>query len=153
MSPKILIVEDNQGKRDAVKSILSATFDCQIKEAASITQAFMQLRTQFFDLVILDMSFQGNPGSGQAIAKESLAGIEVMQYIIRRPHKPFVVVATQHELFSTSDLLNINSIAELDRLLKEGFPDIYRGIVRVVLAKEKWKADLVKLARRCLDGI
>jgi CheY-like chemotaxis protein len=148
MTIKVLIVEDNQGKLDAIERVIQPTLDCEVEEARSITQAFLQLRRTEYDLVILDMIFQGNMGAGQMAAKEALAGIEVMQYIVKRPYSPSVIVATQHDNFSTPELPDINSVFELDELLRESFPDIYRGVVRVVLAQEKWKEELTVLARR-----
>ena len=74
-----------------------------------------------------------------------------MQYIVGRRLKTNVIVVTQHTSFSTTDIPDVNSIQELDRLLSDGFPDIYRGVVHVVLGGERWKGDLARAVARCFD--
>jgi len=151
MTYRVLIVEDNEGKRRALRAVLDSVIECEVAEAPSVTQAFMQLRRQNTDLVLLDMSFQSTRGSSFDIAKEALAGIEVMQYIVGKRHRASVIVVTQHSNFATPEMPEVNTVQELDRLLRDGFPDIYRGVVQVVLAEETWKEELATLIRRCAD--
>jgi DNA-binding NarL/FixJ family response regulator len=59
----VLIADDHAVVRAGLKQILSATADVQVAaEAASGTEALAAVRTQRFDVIVLDMSMPGRSG-------------------------------------------------------------------------------------------
>jgi CheY-like chemotaxis protein len=142
----VLIVEDNATKCAEIRNCfkifpqLSQTF--LIESTHSIASAYRVLEGKPWDLIILDMTFQAPLGSGNEIAKEALAGIELLQYMSKRRMKTPVIVATQHSSFSSTDMPGIDSIEKLHAVLSRLFPGNYRKIVQVDLAEKAWKGRL-----------
>lgn len=142
MSVSILIVEDNQTKRTEIEKAVHLALPAEVIGVSSISQAYRSIEYKYWDLIILDMTFQVAQGMGQESAKEALAGIEILQFIARRAIKTPVVVATQHSSFSSIELPEINSIGALDQLLRELFTENYCATVEVDLSEEGWKTSL-----------
>ncbi|MEH2480636.1 CheY-like chemotaxis protein [Nitrobacteraceae bacterium AZCC 2146] len=140
---RILIVEDNKLKGDEIAAQIRSRYDADFEFIPTISGAYAMLEHDVWDLVILDMTFQVSSGIGQAVKKEALAGLELLQYMTGKRIKYPVIVATQHTVFSQSGLLNIGSVEQLHDLLRQAFPGIYRGIVRVDLTNQSWHADLL----------
>lgn len=141
---KLLIVEDNPVKLNAIRTLLEDEFVVDVTAASSISFAYATLDFAPWDLVILDMTFQASQGTGREISKEALAGIEVLQYIQRMGSPAPVIVATQHSTFPSKEFVSIDSLEELHQLLLGGFPGVYRETVRIDLASDAWKNDLRK---------
>ncbi|SPP98327.1 response regulator [Bradyrhizobium vignae] len=151
MTLSVLIVEDNSSKADQISQIVKLQYLAEPEVVPTISGAYSVLDYRKWDLVILDMTFQVSSGLGQAVRKEALAGIELLQYMsAKRLHYP-VIVATQHEVFSQGGGVSISSIEDLDRNLKKAFPVQYRGIVQVDLASSNWHLELIKTMRRVID--
>jgi CheY-like chemotaxis protein len=147
----VLIIEDNETKRLKIGQALPPGFGTPAW-AQSIAQAYRLIQTKAWNLIILDMTFHVAHSPGHDGEKESLAGIEVLQFLTRRRIKVPVVVATQHASFSNADIPGIDSIQALDRLLSKLFPDNYCGTVAVDPSEESWKVDLQKAVARALGG-
>lgn len=143
---EVLIVEDNATKQQEIINALPPAFREGVLATASIANAYRSVANKPFDLVILDMTFQISNEGGAAIAKESLAGVEVLQYMSRMRITTPVIVATQHTSFHTVELPDIDSIEKLDELLRDLFPDNYVATVHVDLSGEDWKPRLAAAA-------
>lgn len=141
----VLIIEDNGSKLQEIRNALPPEFNAPIANT-SIAAAYRTVTTVPFHLVILDMTFQVSNEGGAAVAKESLAGVEVLQYMARKRLRTPVIVATQHTTFHTPELPDIDSIAKLDDLLSELFPNNYFRTVHVDLSGEAWKQQLAEAA-------
>ncbi len=147
---EVLIVEDNLTKQQEIINALPPAFRDGVLPAPSIAAAYRSVANKRFDLIILDMTFQISNEGGGAIAKESLAGVEVLQYMSRKRIKTPVIVATQHTNFHTVELPDIDSIEKLDALLSDLFPENYVTTVHVDLSGEEWKKRLAAAAENAL---
>lgn len=147
---EVLIVEDNATKQQEIINALPPLFRDGVFATPSIAAAYRSVANKHFDLVILDMTFQISNEGGGAIAKESLAGVEVLQYMSRMRIATPVIVATQHTNFHTVELPDIDSIAKLDELLRDLFPENYVATVHVDLSGEEWKQHLAAAAESAL---
>jgi len=143
---EVLIVEDNATKQQEIINALPPAFRDRVLTTPSIANAYRSVANRPFDLVILDMTFQVSNEGGGAIAKESLAGVEVLQYMSRMRIRTPVIVATQHTNFHTAELPDIDSVEKLDELLTDLFPENYVTTVHVDLAGEEWKIRLAQAA-------
>lgn len=152
MSPRyeVLIVEDNLTKQQEIINALPPAFREGVLTTPSIANAYRSVANKPFDLVILDMTFQVSNEGGGAIAKESLAGVEVLQYMARMRIRTPVIVATQHTNFHTVELPDIDSIDKLDDLLRDLFPLNYVATVHVDLSGEDWKQRLAFAAENAI---
>ena len=151
MSSKILIVEDNVEKGNIISSVLRGRFKSDIEFARTISSGFAILEHKHWDLVVLDMTFQVSQGLGQEVRKEALAGVELLQFMTGKELEYPVIVATQHSDFTQGGLINLSSVDQLGDLLSATFPQIYRGIIKVDLTSTSWHAELIGLARSCLN--
>jgi CheY-like chemotaxis protein len=144
----VLIVEDNAEKSKAIETIIRSQFTGRIDFAQTISSAYSQLEHHNWDLVILDMTFQVSQGLGQAVRKEALAGLEILQFMTSKNLSYPVIVATQHSSFSQVGLISLSSVEELHSLLSEAFPEIYRETITVDLTTNEWHAALLNAAKR-----
>lgn len=142
----VFVVEDNGTKLQEIKNALPAAFRHNVLDTPSIAWAYRALANTTFDLVILDMTFQVSNDAGNQLAKEALAGVELLQYMARKELEAPVIVATQHTSFHTPELPGIDSIDQLDELLRDLFPNNYFATVHVDLSGESWKAQLAAAA-------
>jgi CheY-like chemotaxis protein len=148
----VYIVEDNASKLQEMINALPIVFRDRVMTSHAISNAYRVIANSEFDLIILDMTFQvSNEGGGQ-IAKESLAGVEVLQYMAAKRLDTPVIVATQHTTFRTRELPEIDSIEKLDGLLKDLFPGNYFTTVHVDLSGEAWKERLAAAAVQAVIG-
>ncbi|MER9405137.1 hypothetical protein NKI36_13880 [Mesorhizobium caraganae] len=138
---KVLIVEDNDEKARQIREVVGIFSPQEVAHVRGLRAAYPALERVRWDLVILDMTLHAAEGSLSASSKESLAGIEVLQAIQAGGDQTAVIVATQHDVFR-QDPLYFESISDLDRSLRDAFPSIYRGIVRVKLGIEDWKVEM-----------
>lgn len=136
------IIEDNNLKCKEIERALKAPLALDIHSTPSIAQAYRALVNKEWDLVVLDMTFQVSQGGGREIAKEALAGVEILQFMARRRILSPVIVATQHTSFVAPGLPAIDSIEGLHALLTRLFPLNYRDTIHVDLSEESWKARL-----------
>lgn len=149
----ILIVEDNATKRAEIERALPANEVFEVRATATIAQAYRVLVGKPWSLIILDMTFQVLQGAGNEMAKEALAGIELLQYMTRSRIRAPVIVATQHSDFATPDMPGVNSIESLHELLTDLFPANYRMTVQVDLSEESWKTRFQAAVIEVLDGV
>lgn len=146
----ILIIDDSDQKREEIGKALPPGFDTP-GWAQSIAQAYRTIQAQDWDLIVLDMTFHAAQNPGQDSAKESLAGIEILQFMARRRIDIPVIVATQHASFRDA-IPEIKSIAALDKLLSKLFPKNYRETVAVDTSEESWKLHLQMAISRALGS-
>ena len=144
-SPNILIVEDNASKQVEIEKALSE-LRTQPLAVRTMIDAFRLVTERPWDLVILDMTFLVDRTIGSDSARQSMAGVELLQFMGRRRLTTPVIVATQHESFSSPELGEIEGIEALDALLREAFPRNYRHIVKVDQSEDRWKARLLEAA-------
>jgi CheY-like chemotaxis protein len=146
MGCRILIVEDNLAKKDAIVAALPRDLDCKPLYASSIAHAYRTIEGSELDVIILDMTFLVSRGT--TLAVEPLAGVEVLQYLNRRRIAAQVIVATQHSSFSLgADVPNIESLAALHESLSNAFPRNYREVIQVNTEYDGWHSPLRRAVR------
>lgn len=145
MACRILIIEDNTAKKDAIVAALPPELDCMPLHAPSIAQAYRAIEGGGLDIIILDMTFLVSQGT--ALAVEALAGVEILQYLNRRRNAAQVIVATQHSSFSGSEIPNIDSLEKLHEGFSRAFPKNYREVIQVNTEHDDWHLSLRRAVR------
>lgn len=143
----VLLIEDNPQKRVAIERVVRDATGFGLEQAENIAVAYRLIDIKQWMCIILDMAFDTSRARGKERSQDWLAGIEILQYLADQGAKIPVIVATQHASFPHSDIKGIDSVAKLDTMLQNRFSDIYKGVVRVDLASDKWKADLASKLR------
>lgn len=84
-SPRILIVDDEEGIRYSLRKFLSSRFECQISEAGNGQEALWLLKKDKFDLMLLDIKMPG------------ISGMEVIKEKKKLEHSPYIWVITRFD--------------------------------------------------------
>jgi CheY-like chemotaxis protein len=96
---RVLLVEDDQFKQELIEDELrKARPLARIDVARSVQQAVQMIRSQAFDLVILDIalpSHASRPGGSQPISQPS-GGVEVLLELGYERRRDKVVIVTQY---------------------------------------------------------
>lgn len=82
---RILIVDDEESLRASLRKFLDERFVCEIKEAASGEEAIKLLKSEIFDLVLLDIKMPG------------ISGMEVIKEKKKLAYKPYIWVITSFD--------------------------------------------------------
>ncbi len=142
---KILIVEDDQYKSEAINDFLIAEFqspDIVIKDSLS-SGLFDVLDNDGFDIILLDMSMPSfdisnkDPSGGNP---ESYAGEDFLSQMNVLEVATPIIVVTQYDNFGTDD--GQMSLAKLDKKLYATHSKIYRGSVYFKSTSISWKKEL-----------
>ncbi len=148
---KILIVEDNASKEVKVRKAL-APLGRETIWMRSITDAFRLVTEQPWELIILDMTFLVDRSAGFDSSRQSMAGVELLQFMARRRLHIPVIVATSHDAFSSAQLGTIEGVAALDDMLRDAFPEVYRATIKVDLSEDEWQTRLLGAARSIIEA-
>jgi len=142
---KILIVEDDQYKSEAISEFLITEFrspEIVIKDSLA-SGIFEVLDNGEFDIILLDMSMPSfdvtskDPSGG---TPESYAGEDFLsQMTVLGVNIPIVVV-TQYDNFGTDD--SQMSLTALDKKLRHNHSEIYEGSVYFKSSSISWKKEL-----------
>lgn len=135
---KILLVEDDEDKREELFKFLEASLTCEIIIAKSFQSGLKYIKEEVFDLIVLDMSiptFDVSPtesgGRGQPFGGELL-----LYELMRREINTRSVVVTQFDLFGKGD--DAITLKDLDIRLRDTFEN-YIGIVQYSITHSGWK--------------
>lgn len=140
---KILVVEDDFKKKEDIRNFLSSDLsfvDVMIKE--SYQSGLRELINNSYDLLLLDMSIPtwdksiDEPGGNF----EQFGGYKILKEITRKKKPVNTILITMFDDFGESD--TSITLSQLDHLLKNDFPDIYKGAVYYNTREEQWKNDL-----------
>lgn len=143
----ILVIEDNQLKRDKLCGFLSSSFDVTLFEAASYNSGLKALLNRNFDLLVLDMSM---PTFDRTTATSggrfrALAGKEIAVRLKKEGRLiPFVVVTGYSDFSVNAENL---SISQIDEILKT-LGDEYKGCVFFDAVESVWKEQLMEIIGR-----
>lgn len=143
---KILLIEDDLNKmRRIAAEIQGFRNDILVSEARSYRSGMQHLMSDKFDFVLVDMSlptfditrdedgFQIDPFSGRTILAE----------MDRKGINTKTLVITMFETFGEDK--DLMTLAELDRELREQYPQIYVGAIYYNSAEVNWKDGLKKV--------
>ena len=148
MTNKILIVEDNQYKREKIIAVISEHYkDMIVTESHSFTSGWQEAKKGIYDLICLDMSlptFDKSKVSGGGEFRP-FGGKELARKIKRRNIDSKFIVITQYKNFSDD-----NSSSTFESLRSELFSDYSDYCLSVIFYSNKtsdWKLELLKIVK------
>lgn len=144
-SVRILLIEDDDGKRQSIETVLSrevpnATILC----AHSVRSALDHVVNERFQLILADMSLPTydilDRKSGGT--PRPFGGIEVFEQIERLEHLIPILVVTSYP--SLSDGKQSLRFEDLEVQLKRDFPQLFAGLIYFDFAYSDWDRLLSK---------
>lgn len=141
---KILIVEDDEDKRDELIHFLKERSFLNFSESRSFQSTLKKIKEEDFDLILLDMSIPTYDISPTEAGGRSQAfGGEMILYeLLRRKINTKVIVVTQFDIFGKDD--EEITIRDLDEKLEKKFKKTYLGIIQYSISYTSWKELLYK---------
>ena len=141
---KVLLVEDDEDKREQLKILLHAYFQLQLSEAKSFQAALREIKSDVFDLVLLDMTIPTfDISSTESGGRSQAFGGELLLYeISRRKLSSKVIVVTQFDLFGKGD--EEVRLPDLNKRLEEKFAGNYLGAIQYSMRYDAWKETLLQ---------
>jgi len=142
---KLLLVEDDDNKRQQVLELLRATFPkLEVKVASSLISALRKLKSEKPEIVLLDMTLPNYDLEEGATAGglHAFGGEEFLRQTKRFGLSPAVVVITQFETFG--DPPNDKGLVQLDEELRATFPTLYKGAVYYHASIYDWTSELIE---------
>jgi CheY-like chemotaxis protein len=136
---KILLVEDDEDKREDLISFILNNFDSEYKEVRSFQTALKTIQEENFDLILLDMTiptFDITPSEGGG-RSQPFGGEMLLHEIVRRKIQVKVIIVTQFDVFGKGD--ELITVKDLDRKLSEKFSNNYVGTVQYKVSYTGWK--------------
>lgn len=142
---KILIVEDDEDKREQLSSFIKEKLSENIVETRSFQSGKKALLTDSFNLIILDMSIPtfdktSNEKGGRP---QPFGGRELLYEMLRNEVNAKAIVVTQFDRFGKGE--DEITLKELDQQLMNLFPNIYLGAVSYSIKYSNWTSDLLKI--------
>lgn len=125
----ILIVEDDEFKRQAVHDLLQSVIDAKIIDVDSVRTAIDFLRENDCSLIVLDMSLptfsiRGREAGGTPLG---FGGLEVLQNLDRFGKMIPCVILSQYSAFSQGDK-NI-SLKGIGDEMMSGYSDLVKSVI------------------------
>jgi CheY-like chemotaxis protein len=143
---KVLVVEDDDNKRDQLVSFLRFEFpDLICEEARSYQSGLKALLTSNYEVVFLDMTmptFDRNPDEPGGRIRP-FAGRDILAQLVRKKKNQTVIVFTGFEVMGDGG--NQLTSVELDRELQETYAGIYHGLIYYNAASNDWKQKVLTL--------
>lgn len=141
---KILLVEDDEDKREQIIDFVSKKFICPLKEVRSYQSAIKAIRSDFFDLILLDMTMPtfditSDESGGRA---QAFGGELLLSEMNRKSIDSKVIVITQFDLFGEGD--EEISLSGLNSRLEKQFGNIYLGAIQYSISYNSWQENLEK---------
>ena len=151
---RILIVEDDENKSVQLDRFVRDTFpDAELCSTRSLQAGVRRIRTEPFDLVLLDMTlpnYEAGPDEPGGGTTHSFGGREFLKQMERFDVSTPVVVVTQFETFGKPpQSLNLE---ELDAQLRREHGGIYRGAVYYHASIHGWRDVLRASCEAALPG-
>lgn len=143
MKTKILFIEDNKTKAEAVKNFVLENFKiCDITIKESFTSGLRELFTNNFDILLVDMSLPTREGQSSNSINNflHLGGHKIMSEMKRKKLQiPTILITMFSEFGVGKTFMDIN---ELDEILSGEFEDFYKGYIYYSSQEESWKKNL-----------
>jgi CheY-like chemotaxis protein len=141
----ILIVEDDENKRDEIKKFISTSYPkASLLIAGSYHSAIERIERDHLDLLVLDMTIPTFDLSAEESGGSTrhFGGRDILRLMVRKGMHIPVVVVTQLDNFGES-----GSPVSLIQLIKDlgcDYKKIYLGTVYYNPAQAKWKTELAE---------
>ncbi len=149
----ILVVEDDENKRNQLTNFLRSEFPAaSLQTANSLQTGLRAIIAGGVDLVLLDMTMPTfdigeNEDGGRP---QAYAGREILRQMERREISIPVVVVTQFDRFGEGN--DILGIEELDEQLFKEYRGVYRGAIYYDITLGGWKEKLTDKIRKLTVG-
>jgi CheY-like chemotaxis protein len=145
MPYKILLVEDDEFKRQKIQDFLSSEKWCEsLTIAVSVSGAINELDEKIFDVILLDMAIP-NLDDG-ADGAQGLGGLAVFRYVQMISKHTSVIVVTQFETLKEGS--TVVDISTLENLLKSEFKNQFRGLARYLTDTDAWKKNISEMIEK-----
>ncbi|CAB3692052.1 hypothetical protein R8871_03085 [Paraburkholderia graminis C4D1M] len=145
MSIDIMLVEDNEHKRERVRSLIREVLpDAILYEAASYASGCQLAESREYRLIVLDISL---PTYERAAGENGgrfrpFGGQEIARKILRRGTRARILFITQYQAFS--DRGNSFTFEDLGKSLSSECGDNFLGLVYFDSSKSSWKLEVEK---------
>ena len=140
---KVLIIEDDPNKLNAITSFLDQNMNIEYVCHMSYQSGMRAIMSSKFDLLLLDMSMPVYDATAHDTGGRPLhlAGRDILFQLKRKKNPLKAIVITQYEDFNGVSLKN------LDHNLREEFPQNYVGYVYYNITQDNWRNDLTEMLR------
>lgn len=144
---QVLLIEDDEVKRQGVQGVLTLNFHFEVVLANSVSAAIRSI-TKDIDLIVADMSLPTYDIEAQERGgtPRPFGGIEVFEHLDRIASKMPVVVVTSYP--AISDGRKSLTVSDLAKQLATDFPDNFKGLVYFDSAYTDWESKLVHTIRK-----
>jgi CheY-like chemotaxis protein len=143
MPKKILFIEDNLIKLEAVLNVLNSNIpNAVIITKDSFRSGLKELMDNSFDILLLDMSLPtwDREGVKKQEGFERFGGETIMREMKRKSKLTPTVVITMFSEFGIGK--SFIDLVDLDRHLKSEFKEFYKGFVKYSSSERKWEDEL-----------
>ena len=146
---KILFIEDNKTKSEAIKNFIQESFEdyfeLTIKE--SFTSGLRELFSDSYDVLFVDMSLPTRDGFSTSLINnhEQLEGHRIMSEVKRKNLNTTTILITMFAEFGINQ--SFMHIKELNYILEKDFDEFYKGYVYYSSKEENWKDHLKKILK------
>ncbi len=146
---QLLLVEDDQNKRDRITAYLAEDYpSVSVSVACSLVSGLRAANEISPDLVILDMTLPNydGPTEGRSNRMHAFGGEEFLRQAKRRKINTKVVVVTQFETFG--DPPNLKTLIDISNSLSQKYAEIFIGSIYYHASQSKWKSELSFIIRQ-----
>jgi CheY-like chemotaxis protein len=139
---RVLIVEDDEFKLNAIKAAILDVGDAKIEVAPSLRAAMTQLEDRSFDFVVLDMAIPSHTSDVGAVDTYSqpVGGLDVLLFLAENERAERISILTQHPTVEYD-----RRHVPLKNMLRTLRDDGITNVVGAILFTETgdWKAQLL----------
>ena len=149
---KILIVEDDANKLNALTGLINDSFpEAVVDSARSLISGVRRTREWSPEVVLLDMTLPtyDQTAIDDGGAMEAFGGVEFLRQIRRFRLSPRVFVVTQFETFGEGK--SVQTREQLDIELSREFPGIFQGMLHYHASLQEWATRLVEFVEHTKD--
>lgn len=145
---KILIVEDDDYKAKQLTDFLSDNYQLS-NECITVRRAFQSgmdaIAKNIYDIILLDMSIPSfDNGLRQSAGRyRYYGGREILNEMKRKDISTPCLVVTQFSVFGQGE--NQMDDVQLDKILREEYNKIYKGMIHYSPSMLDWKASITKI--------
>lgn len=146
----VLIVEDDENKRQHLVRLLKKELGAHITERKSYQSGLKEITHNAYDVMLLDMTmhtYDKSPVENGGLLKH-FAGREILAQMDRKHRVTPVIVVTQYDNFGEGAAKK--SLSELKKELEEGYRRLYMGTVYYDVASDSWHKELINLIHKTL---
>lgn len=149
---KVLIVEDDENKKDRIYEFYKSKFeDDEVFWESALVPGLRSAKEINPDFIILDMTLPNYEAGIQAgfNPMRPFGGREFLRQAVRLKLKSKIIVMTQFETFGAAP--NLVDLASLDAELHNLFPKQYIGSIYYHASMSSWQSKLFDARKDCME--